>query len=225
MPRSRNSQHVWGCPHAYRLRPSRKPVVNLTALNNATNNSFAFLKQHARVEGPATEGYGLYGRGLVAEERIHTGSRIRIPLENILLVTDDPVESISIFGAFEGLNRDILVDIHSMLSNITHTGEQHQRIHQQHHGNLPAELQAFLIGDARWDARLCAWLLYIMRHKSDGGGLWTAFVSSLPPPEALTLLMCYRPMDQLLFQLPMCELSYARACPRSSNISAWQCCM
>lgn len=87
-------------------------------------------------------------------------------------------------------------------SRARNAGEQHLRRHQEVHGALPPELLAFLTNDSRWDVRLSAWLLYLMKTAEEGS-VWALYRESLPHLEELNVLMCYSPMEQMMLQVPM----------------------
>ena len=67
---------------------------------------------------------------------------------------------------------------------------------------MPAELVAFLTDDSRWDVRLSAWLLYLMKTAAEGS-VWALYRDSLPRLADLNVLMCYTPMEQMMLQVPM----------------------
>lgn len=73
---------------------------------------------------------------------------------------------------------------------------------------MPLTLCEFLVSDASWDARLCAWLLYIVKkysHQTDG--LWSAYIKTLPKMSDLNLLLTFSPMEQMLLKIPWCVLA------------------
>ena len=75
---------------------SRKASVNLSSKQE---RSFHVLKSQAGVSSCADEGQGEYGRGLVLSQDIADNDVVsRIPFQNLLMVSDDPIDSISIFG-------------------------------------------------------------------------------------------------------------------------------
>lgn len=64
-----------------------------------TTTYLADLKKHADVVAPSVAvGEGENGRGLIFTDDRPEGTVVSIPLKNVLLVTDDPVESQSITG-------------------------------------------------------------------------------------------------------------------------------
>ena len=87
-------------------------------------------------------------------------------------------------------------------------GDAHTRTFQRTHGELPPQLVTFLQGEARWDARLCAWLLWIRSNHGDAQlgqqDLWALYIRSLPAPAEQHLLCNYTPVEQLMLQLPWC---------------------
>lgn len=88
------------------------------------------------------------------------------------------------------------------------TGDRHIQKHQEYYGEMPLTLCEFLVSDASWDARLCAWLLYIVKkysHQTDG--LWSAYIKTLPKMSDLNLLLTFSPMEQMLLKIPWCVLA------------------
>ena len=74
---------------------------------------------------------------------------LSLPLQNALVVTDDALEGISVFG--DGC----------------------LRLLQQRHGRgaqLPSALLSFVTGTERWDVRMTALLLWFMGKGGGGGG-------------------------------------------------------
>lgn len=66
---------------------------------------------------------------------------------------------------------------------------------------MPPLLVEFLQGEARWDARLAAWLLWL-RSCSGSSPLWRHYFSVLPAAAEMTCLLNYAPKEQLSLELP-----------------------
>jgi hypothetical protein len=82
-------------------------------------------------------------------------------------------------------------------------GDAHLRNFQQQYGTMPSQLADFIqSGDARWDARLCAWLLYLCQQVGGSGTFWGLYLQSLPSEGELNLLCSYTPQEQMLLQVP-----------------------
>lgn len=76
-------------------------------------------------------------------------------------------------------------------------------MHQDCHGALPTVLYEFLVDDVSWDARLCAWLLFLIKEYSQHHeGIWPQYIKSLPGPSDLHLLLAFSPMEQMLLKVP-----------------------
>lgn len=113
---------------------------------------------------------------------------LSIPLHNALILTDDALEGISVFG--DACLRQL----------------------QQRHGALPPALLSFVTGAERWDVRMTALLLWFVgkdgggcgegKNKSGGGGaggtaagslggdtLWREYRSSLPHERDMSCLL------------------------------------
>lgn len=72
---------------------------------------------------------------------------------------------------------------------------------------MPPCLCEFLVGDATWDARLCAWLLYILKeYREEQEGIWPEYVKSLPGASELNLLLNFSPMEQMLLKIPQYDV-------------------
>ncbi|GLC52280.1 hypothetical protein PLESTB_000604500 [Pleodorina starrii] len=110
------------------------------------------------------------GRGLVAPHALERQAIVSVPLQNTLVITDEPLSGISIFG------------------------DRCQALWQEHHGPLPQQLLDFLTGDARWDVRMTAWLLWVASELPDSP-VWGPYLESLPPAEEVTCLLNYAPDD------------------------------
>ncbi|EFJ46660.1 hypothetical protein VOLCADRAFT_92848 [Volvox carteri f. nagariensis] len=108
------------------------------------------------------------GRGLVAPRLLERQVIVSVPLQNTLVITDDPLSGISIFG------------------------DRGQELWQQHHGQLPEQLLDFLTSDARWDVRMTAWLLWVASELPDSP-VWGPYLASLQPVEEVTCLLNYGP--------------------------------
>ncbi|GIL48199.1 hypothetical protein Vafri_4886 [Volvox africanus] len=108
------------------------------------------------------------GRGLVAPHSLDRQAIVSVPLQNTLVITDEPLTGISVFG------------------------DRCQGLWQQHHGQLPQQLLDFLTGDARWDVRMTAWLLWVASELPDSP-VWGPYLSSLPPADEVTCLLNYGP--------------------------------
>lgn len=154
------------------------------------------LRKKAGVDTVAYECATPLGRGLVVGPGgVARGQTIaRVPIENTLVVSDDAVSGLSIFG------------------------DQHIRRHQELHGNLPDPIVDFLIGPIRWDVRLCAWLLHLAQgiisqklrcdndpaaqtEGVDGSSLWQLYTYALPAEETMNVLLNYEPTEQMSLQL------------------------
>ncbi|GLI69471.1 hypothetical protein VaNZ11_014089, partial [Volvox africanus] len=110
------------------------------------------------------------GRGLVAPHSLERQAIVSVPLQNTLVITDEPLTGISVFG------------------------DRCQGLWQQHHGQLPQQLLDFLTGDARWDVRMTAWLLWVASELPDSP-VWGPYLSSLPLVDEVTCLLNYGPHE------------------------------
>jgi hypothetical protein len=89
---------------------------------------------------------------------------------------------------------------------LQHAGRTHLRMFQDAHGELPSELCDFLqSSDARWDARLCAFFLYVHQQFRDTQGIWGLYMQSMPGVDELNLLCNYTSAEQTMLQLPWCD--------------------
>eukprot|EP00892_Ulva_mutabilis_P003184 jgi/Ulvmu1/12867/UM098_0052.1 len=156
------------------------PLASALPQAASSHDNFRTLKEFSQVDAPAVDvGNGAFGRGLFFNSDSPEGTVVSVPLHNVLLVTDDPVESQSIIG------------------------ERHVRTFQERHGAIPTELSDFLTDEACWDARLCAWLLYVIKVSGPGNeGVWPEYIKSLPNPSDLNLLLTFSPMEQMLLTIP-----------------------
>ena len=90
------------------------------------------------------------------------------------------------------------------------TGDGHQREFQDIHGKFPELLQDFLSSDARWEVRLCAWLLWLMKSGADPEGTlhrsspWTSYIQTLPRLDNLSTLLSYSPLEQRALVIRKC---------------------
>lgn len=124
------------------------------------------------------------GRGLVATADLVRQAAMSIPLHKCLIISDDPLTSVSVFG------------------------DTWQETWQQCYGTMPAALLEFLQGDARWDARLTAWVLWLAKQQNydrlnsdqsrvmmssapNVNRLWQLYLQSLPQEECMTCLLNY----------------------------------
>lgn len=69
----------------------------------------------------------------------------------------------------------------------------------QAHGELPPALSDFLLGEARWDARLAAWLLWQSRCS---GALWRSYFAALPRLPELSNLLTFSPDEHPWLEFP-----------------------
>ena len=89
-------------------------------------------------------------------------------------------------------------------------GDLHQRAFQDIHGEFPELLQDFLTSSARWEVRLCAWLLWLTKSVADPAGPlhqrspWRAYIQSLPHLDDLSTLLSYSPLEQRALIVPKC---------------------
>lgn len=83
------------------------------------------------------------------------------------------------------------------------TGDRHLRSYQEVHGELPAILHEFLLSTARWDLRMAAWLLYLRRSARSADTLTPmgAYVETLPAEDSMSVLLNYKPMEQMFLQI------------------------
>ncbi|KAG2451954.1 hypothetical protein HYH02_003728 [Chlamydomonas schloesseri] len=108
------------------------------------------------------------GRGLVALQALDRQCIVSVPLQNALVISDEPLSGISVFG------------------------DRCQELWQETHGRLPLQLAEFITGDARWDVRMTAWLLWVASELPDSP-LWAAYIATLPPADEVTCLINYGP--------------------------------
>ncbi|KXZ49958.1 hypothetical protein GPECTOR_18g116 [Gonium pectorale] len=90
--------------------------------------------------------------------------------------TDEPLDGISIFG------------------------DRCQEAWQNAHTRMPSELTDFLTGDARWDVRMTAWLLWVASELPEHP-IWGPYVANLPPADEVTCLINYGPDDAKELQM------------------------
>ncbi|KAG2499539.1 hypothetical protein HYH03_002485 [Edaphochlamys debaryana] len=127
------------------------------------------LARAARVEKQLVVGYGPLGRGLVATQALEARqSVVSVPLENALIITDEPLDGISVFG------------------------DRCLEAWQAAHGRMPEDLVDFLTGEARWDVRMTAFLLWVASEQPDSP-VWGRYMANLPPAGEITCLLHYGP--------------------------------
>ena len=132
---------------------------------------------------------------------------LSLPLHNALVVTDDALEGVSVFG--DGC----------------------LRLLQQRNGGapLPPALLSFVTGAERWDVRMTALLLWFMGKGGAGGGgdsapgasssggdasLWQEYRSSLPHERDVScLLRCMQGLDGSAVLCSHATLLPLFACP------------
>lgn len=75
--------------------------------------------------------------------------------------------------------------------------------------NIAASVLAVAAGDARWDARMAAWLLWVARQP---GALWRSYMALLPTQQDMTCLLNFSPAEAAELQLPslVVSLSFGR---------------
>lgn len=128
------------------------------------------LSRAAAVQRLVKVGKTALGRGLVAKMMLDKQCIVSVPLENAMVITDEPTTSISVFG------------------------DRCQEAWQQEHGALPSQLLEFLQGEARWDVRMTAWLLWVAGTCSDSP-VWGPYLQLLPTAEDVACLLNYGPQD------------------------------
>lgn len=76
-----------------------------------------------------------------------------------------------------------------------------------------------MTGDARWDVRLTAWLLWVAKQHTPPQDLaapsassppataWQQFLSLLPPEHKMSLLLNFRPQEAEELQIPSLQVS------------------
>lgn len=71
----------------------------------AASTDLIDLKKHAKISAPTVMSReGEFGRGLFFKDDCPKGTVVSIPLNNVLLITDDPVESQSLVGVSSNLH-------------------------------------------------------------------------------------------------------------------------
>lgn len=87
-------------------------------------------------------------------------------------------------------------------------GELHLRRFQEIHGEFPELLLEFLLSEARWEVRLCAWLLWLMKSGFDAESPlrphspWRTYINTLPHLDDLSTLLSYSPLEQRALAIP-----------------------
>ncbi|KAL3148961.1 hypothetical protein ABBQ32_001818 [Trebouxia sp. C0010 RCD-2024] len=84
------------------------------------------------------------------------------------------------------------------------------------HGELPVDLLRFIQGEARWDLRLTAWLLWLATH---GSKFWKQYIQSLPKEHEMTCLLNYSPEEQPQLQWLASEAAAQHTWAQDSHTS------
>lgn len=97
-----------------------KPCAS-TPLKAASTDLIA-LKEHAKISAPAIMASdGEFGRGLVFKGDCRKGTVVSIPLKNVLLITDDPVESQSLVGVLSSLSGTLCTFVRVLATEFAET--------------------------------------------------------------------------------------------------------
>jgi hypothetical protein len=64
-------------------------------------------------------------------------------------------------------------------------------------------------GDARWDARMAAWLLWMTSHPSH---LWRSYLDLLPAESDMSCLLNFSPPEITELQVPTLQVRPLQAC-------------
>ncbi|GAX81602.1 hypothetical protein CEUSTIGMA_g9030.t1 [Chlamydomonas eustigma] len=108
------------------------------------------------------------GRGLVLERSVQKGDIIlNVPTCNALVISDDPLEGISVFG------------------------DKNLENFQNKNGPLPGRLIDFVTGEERWDVRMTALLMWTWKIVSRKNEFWANYFTTVPSKEDLSCLLNY----------------------------------
>eukprot|EP00775_Hariotina_reticulata_P004636 gene4636-4889_t len=164
------------------MAPRAAAPVELTAAAPLTpaGDAYSKLAQQADASTKCSVGVTQLGRGLVATAAVDMREAVvSIPVQNALIIADDPMNSISIFS------------------------DRHHRRWQERWGPLPPQLLDFLQdGEARWDLRMAAWLLWVKLQQQQTGSMWDAYLDLLPQESDLSCLLNFNDAERQELQLP-----------------------
>ncbi|WIA21504.1 hypothetical protein OEZ85_000708 [Tetradesmus obliquus] len=167
---------------AFAPHPSRAASQTLAEPVLHSGDVYEQLAHAAGATVATAVGTTQLGRGLIVSRDIDSSRQplVSVPVQNALVIADDPVGSISIYS------------------------DRAHRRWQEVNGELPQLLLEFLQGDARWDIRMAAWLLYVKQMAAQPGSLplWQAYLGLLPQEQDMCCLLNYSRAEAAELQLP-----------------------